>query len=296
MSESQYEQYKNLNVFAKDWRKYIPQSTSILSEDAFRKEMQTNKYVLLEYANSKTGRSVLIYLLSNDSNYANNSQALKRLLARIKEKSEVILVSKEPFKVYSVKTIRNFAHLDIKTYLHANFSLIAPNGPLCYSHRILTDNEVNTLLNDSLCCRITNLPGILQDDVQCIWIGAEVGDIIEITAKSDIAGESIHYRVVIPSDGKIVSFRAKNDGEVKVEDTKKTVRGSTVAKKKVTFDRTESDDVGETEDVFDAVDDAIVDTDQDAEQEDDELVEIREDVQDEGSEVEDEQPVEDESE
>jgi DNA-directed RNA polymerase subunit H (RpoH/RPB5) len=222
MSDGQYNQYINLHTFAKDWRKY-KQVTPQRDKDTFRKNMQADQYVKLEYVNDKTGKPVLIYLLSKGdkkgSKYSNSSQDLKRLLAKIKDPSDVILVSRNELKIYSQKAIASFHHLRIKTYLHENFDLVIPNGPLCYPHRILSHAEVNKLLNDDLCCALINLPKILAEDVQCIWIGAEVGDVVEITMLSDITSESIQYRVVVPKSGRVISFRSELDeSKEKIED------------------------------------------------------------------------------
>jgi DNA-directed RNA polymerase subunit H (RpoH/RPB5) len=218
MTDEQYQQYKNLHIFARDWMKYQTNDAE-LSSDNFRKQMQADQYVKLSYLNSNTSRPVLIYLLEKTSKYANSSQDLKRLLTKIKEPSDVILVSYEPLKTYAMRSIGLFTHLQVKCYLHENFALIIPHGPLCYPHRILSDEEVNRLLNDELNCYLVNLPKILQSDVQCIWIGAEVGDVIEITSLSDIMGESVTYKVVANKSGKIVSFRGEAITEEKpVED------------------------------------------------------------------------------
>lgn len=204
MSDLQYTQYKNLHIFAEKWRKYINKS-SIYDNDTFRKHMQTDQYVKLDYQ-SVNGKPVLIYLFAKDSKY-NSSQDLKRLLSKIKEPSDVIIVSDAPLKTYSIRAIQTFKHLRVKTYLHENFDLIIPQGPLCYPHRILSHEEVDRLLNNELCCGLINLPKILLEDVQCIWIGAEVGDVIEIKMLSEITGESVQYRVVIPKSGRVISFR-----------------------------------------------------------------------------------------
>jgi hypothetical protein len=97
MSDSQFEQYKILHIFAKEWRKYKP-VVAQRDKDTFRKNMQTDQYVKLEYINDRSNKPVLIYLLAKDSKYSNSSQDLKRLLAKIKEPSDVILVSYQLLK------------------------------------------------------------------------------------------------------------------------------------------------------------------------------------------------------
>jgi DNA-directed RNA polymerase subunit H (RpoH/RPB5) len=206
MSDAQYVQYTNLHIFAKKWRGYKQVSTS-MNKDEFRKDMQFNQYVKLDYTHPLNGRLIHIYLLAKNSKYSNSSQDLKILLAKVRDPSDVILVVESEFNIYSKRKIALYKHLRVKTYLHDNFKLIIPNGPLCYPHRILSTEEVNQLLNNDLCCSLINLPKILLEDVQCIWIGAEVGDVIEINMMSDISGNSIVYKVVVAKSGRVISFR-----------------------------------------------------------------------------------------
>lgn len=212
MSEAQYTQYTNLHLFAEKWRGYKINSP-VLGEEEFRNKMQVDAYVELKYINVNTGKPVRIYLLSRTSTYSDKSQELKKLLARIKTPSDVILVSKGKFKSHAMRAISTYKHLRVETYKHEHFALEIPRGPLCYQHRIMSRDEVKTLLNDDLSCYLTNLPKILDDDPQCIWIGAEVGDVIEIKSYSDISGECIQYRVVIAHTGRIVSFRKPKNND-----------------------------------------------------------------------------------
>jgi DNA-directed RNA polymerase subunit H (RpoH/RPB5) len=281
MSAQQFEQYKNLHIFAKEWRGYT-QTSPESDENTFRVDMQTNKYVRLDYMNKEL-KPVLIYLFAEDSNYANSSQDLRRLLSRIKEVSYVILVTKDQLKTYSLKAINDFNHLRVKSYLQSNFSLIAPNGPLCFPHRILSKTEVDDLLNKHLTCHIINLPKILQSDVQCIWIGAEVGDIVEITMNSDISGSCIKYHVVLPNGGKITSFKVEEKKAVinKSKETKKAQKKTTKNEETVNEnadDLLEDDDLADvraaaTEEIYNTDEEDAVDLD-DA----DEIAEIQDEI------------------
>ena len=82
----------------------------------------------------------------------------------------------------------------------------------------MSREEIIKLTNDDLCCYITNLPKIFDEDTQCIWIGAKVGDVLEIKISSDISGESIHYRVVVPKSGKLIAYKEAPAEEAPVEE------------------------------------------------------------------------------
>ena len=208
MSDIQFNRYSNIITFAKDWRKYkIPNKT--MNADAFRNEMQTEEFVRLDCVDIKKNRDVLIYLFSKTSKYTTSSQDLKRLLKKIKTPCDVILITYAPFNTYGRKAIASFGHLNVYTYLHEIFDLIVPKGPLCYPHRIMSREEVLKLCNEELYCYLTNLPKIFDEDPQCIWIGAENGDVVEITMLSDISGETIQYRVVVPKSGRVIFAKAE---------------------------------------------------------------------------------------
>ncbi len=209
MSDSQFRQYNNIILFAEKYRKY-KRITPIYTKETFRKDMQPNKYVKMEYV-SQLGRKVIIYLFASDSKYAISSQDLNRLLSKNRDPCDVILITEKPFKIHTNRVINSLKHLSIKCYLHKIFELELPIGPLSYPHRIMSKEEVNTLLNNALFCNLTNLPKILEEDPQCIWIGASVADVIEITMISDIMGKSIQYRVVIPKSGKMITFKKENN-------------------------------------------------------------------------------------
>lgn len=241
MTESQYNQYININIFAREYRKYKPVESEILSIDDFRKEMQYNSYFKLQYINDVINKPVAIFLIAKESKYANSSQDLKKMLSKLKEPTDVILITYMEFKTYSNRAIATFKHLRIKTYLHENFDLIIPKGPLCYPHRIMSHSEVNNLLNNVMRCALVNLPKILLEDPQCIWIGAEVADVIEITMPSDTAGEMIQYRVVVPRGGRMISFRAEEPVEAEDDDDDTSAEHREAAKNEISDDEDTGD-------------------------------------------------------
>lgn len=63
------------------------------------------------------------------------------------------------------------------------------------THRLLSRNEVNSLLN-TLGLTVNNLPKILVDDPQAKKIGAKAGDVIEID-REDFGHRHMYYRYVV---------------------------------------------------------------------------------------------------
>jgi DNA-directed RNA polymerase subunit H (RpoH/RPB5) len=210
MAEVQYNRYQTLRTFAKHWRNYknAPPKLDLAN---FRKNMQNDKYVMMKFYDDEKQRPVYIYLFEKNSKHIKKSDELRKLLSRIKGTGHVILVASEMPKIYGKKVISEYPNLDIKVYLHQNFTFEIPNGPNCVPHRKLSTGEIKNLLNNELYCRLINLPRILDNDIMCIWIGATPGDIIEIKNKTDINGECIQYRLVTSATGKKISFKTQQE-------------------------------------------------------------------------------------
>jgi DNA-directed RNA polymerase subunit H (RpoH/RPB5) len=215
MAEVEFARYNNIITFATEWRKY-QMDTKPLDKEVFRKTMQTDQYVKLECHDPRKDKTVLIFLFDKTSKYVASSQDMKKLLKKIKDACQVILITYQALNVYHRKAIANQKLLTVSVYRHEIFDLVLPKGPLCYPHRVMSRDEVIKLTNEDMCCYVINLPKILDEDPQCIWIGAEVGDVVEIKMLSDVSGETYQYRVVIPKSGKVIAYKetAPVDAEV----------------------------------------------------------------------------------
>lgn len=209
MSEVDFNRYKNILIFAKEWRKFTINSP-ILDYDTFRKTILSDHFIKIECFDEIKNKDILIYLFDKHSKYISNSQDFKKILKKIEDLTVVILVTYLPLNVYHKKAVNAEKKLTIYDYRHENFDLVLPNGPLCYPHRILSREEVLELTNNDLFCYITNLPRILDSDPQCIWIGAQATDIIEVKNIGDIMGEAYRYHVVVPKNGKFTISKVNN--------------------------------------------------------------------------------------
>jgi len=63
-------------------------------------------------------------------------------------------------------------------------------------HEVLTQEEKKEVL-EMFGVEKEQLPKILDSDPACKEIGAKKGDVIRILRKSETAGESVYYRVVV---------------------------------------------------------------------------------------------------
>jgi len=197
----QYKQYKNIKIFAEKWRN-MEIKTKILNEEDFIKNMQLNGHVHMDCIQKETGKNIIIFLISK-KNKTTNMQDIKKLFNKIKIVCDIILISEYSITVDLNKILSTMKHIhNIYNYKHENFNLIIPDCILSGNHKIMNKLEINQLINEDLFTTIANLPKIREDDPQCIWIGAKIGDIIEISSPSYITHLYKTYKIVVPRLGK----------------------------------------------------------------------------------------------
>ncbi|MDP8012682.1 MAG: DNA-directed RNA polymerase subunit H [Nanoarchaeota archaeon] len=63
-------------------------------------------------------------------------------------------------------------------------------------YRVMTDQEVESLLSKYKISK-KDLPKIKSTDPAVVAIGAQEGQVLEITRKSRTAGESYYYRLIV---------------------------------------------------------------------------------------------------
>jgi len=201
-----YNIYLNICLFAEKWRKYEKKSDQ-LSLEEFKKKILYDHYIKMEYTNLTTKNDVIILFLPVDSIISTTTAEMGKMIHSINKKSDIIIISENNLSSHVNKSIKSSIHR-IKTYVHENFSIVIPNASLCSKHELLSSDETKCILNNELYCSLHNLPRIKINDPQCIWIGAEIGDVVKITSNSDISGTYIHYRVVIPYSDNKITFRS----------------------------------------------------------------------------------------
>jgi DNA-directed RNA polymerase subunit H (RpoH/RPB5) len=89
-------------------------------------------------------------------------------------------------------------HLFIHHY--RMFSIVMPDRERAYPHRIMSKEEVDTLLSYDLYKSVNDIPSIKVLDPQAVWICARVGDVIHIKRSSETAVYEDGYRRVMPGD------------------------------------------------------------------------------------------------
>ncbi len=63
-------------------------------------------------------------------------------------------------------------------------------------HILLNEEEKQQLMNQYK-ITLRQLPRILSNDPVIMNLGGKIGDVVKISRKSPVAGESVYYRVVV---------------------------------------------------------------------------------------------------
>lgn len=209
MSERDYNRYRNVLEFIRDWQHFETKHAEMRYDD-FRKQMQSFHYINFDCYDNKYEQPVNIILFSDNNAYVQNNADMKKLLSKIikpNQKHRIILITKEPLSIYHKKSIAKEKVAIIDAYRHEIFDFVVPKSNASALHRILSNEEILNITNNELFCNVVNLPKILDTDPQCIWIGAKPGDVLEITLNTEISGNCIRYHLVIPHTGR---FTDKN--------------------------------------------------------------------------------------
>lgn len=204
-------------------------SETYLSGDEFTKNIQYYEYILLEFKDSPDKERIFskqvhsstrskevetfILILNINSIYSQTSQSFVKLLNRIpnfdnKQRNknlDIIIISYNELNIHLMKKIESFIfdgnnesgfiHLYPYKYLH--FSSERPLHYLVAPQRILSKKETDSIL-EYLYTNKKNLPKIKKNDVIAIWLGAEIGNVIEALMQSEISGIETKYLLVRP--------------------------------------------------------------------------------------------------
>lgn len=163
-----------------------------LTIDDFNKKIQIQRYITIKTLNADND-IITIILLHHNTEYSSKIAKFKKLVQFFDTSKKLIIISKDNMMSFMIK---NDMIANINNYTYLQLSIVVPKHELCSPHRILSEDEEYNLLNVELYKDKTNLPIICINDPMIIWIGAEVGQIVEIERVSELAGKSLVYRRV----------------------------------------------------------------------------------------------------
>lgn len=168
-----------------------------MSQADFTKNMRDNGLVLIECV--KVDKSpVLIVLTDIDSEIPGKKQAFLKMITFIKKyiTHDIILISHKIITTSISEYVKSVGY-NISSLSFERFIIDMTRAPLVPKHRLMSEDEITILLNQ-LFIEKRSLPSISINDTQAIWIGAKLGDVVEITRYTESTGYSLFYRHCIP--------------------------------------------------------------------------------------------------
>lgn len=228
-----YTIYKNV------WRFYDYRRLSSidvqLSQDAFIKDIQRDKYILLsavdrslvcdesgaviadkvdetrrivETHNEKSkdcAFAITHVLLVYPGTECESKRAnMMKLINHVRyPKAHVLVIT--PTKItagilkslHALRSQREHSARDFKAFTYTLLNAVLPEHELVPRYEILSEAEMVQLRGWRIDPEL--LPKIFEHDPQIVWIGAEVGQVVRFTYPSEVTIESIGYCVVVPS-------------------------------------------------------------------------------------------------
>jgi len=190
-----YKKYQNIIKCLTEYRKYtLDKNETFLDYDEFNNKIQLITYIKHKLYD-KDNNEIIAYIFDKDTKFMNYTTDFKKIIDKHKN-STILLFTNDPLNIYLQKTVKK-NNSNIYVYLHKHFVMELVKGPFCSKHEILSKEETNKVCFQ-LMAHGHRLPTISVNDPQCIWIGANVNDLIKITSESELTGESIKYRIVVP--------------------------------------------------------------------------------------------------
>jgi DNA-directed RNA polymerase subunit H (RpoH/RPB5) len=202
-----------------------------LDDSSFTKVIQIDGYVVIEAkdaatrdrryrksideVNRKIPTRTFIIIIDMESKYAANSPEFVTLMKRLPgfdhEKREynvdIIIISQNVLSSHIQKKIvlysndgtktAGFTHISSYPYHIFTTYLLDPEHTMVPQHRIISKAEEEELLRTTYSEK-KFMPKISRHDPPIVWIGGEIGDIVELQMPSESTGIQLKYRVVIP--------------------------------------------------------------------------------------------------
>jgi len=202
-----YNSYKNVikMITLPEYRGLVLDSPE-LKENTFYSDIHLINYVIVKCREKDDKLSTTaFYITKNNSGITRTVVEFKKLMNKVQKGIKCIyIISNKDFSQQVFKTmLAMYPQYIVMKLNNAIFEDERPKHILVPKHEILSSDDYYQLVNHLTIVDPLNLPKIKINDTQCVWIGANSGDIVKIT-RHTIIGESINYRIVIgPMSNKI---------------------------------------------------------------------------------------------
>tara|TARA_B100000900_G_scaffold413976_1_gene439300 strand:- start:4060 stop:4800 length:741 start_codon:yes stop_codon:yes gene_type:complete len=216
----EYFYYSKYKIILKNIKKYIKlKNYSYIKDKEYEKDKVPTNHNFKNFVNKIRDEDYYIFDLidinkikiniiffKKNSTYITNTIDFKKVIDKLNKQNKnkeikIILISYDKLSTYIKKIINNaYGYIDFIILNYNNF--INPfKIPLGFIKcKILTDIEIDNLLNKDLQVNRLCLPKIYYDDPMIIWTNGKIGDIVKIISPSNISGLRCYYRLIIDRD------------------------------------------------------------------------------------------------
>lgn len=191
--------YRNLVIML---RKYRGHAVDELSSGAFAAAANAGlvRFTAAGRPGARAAPLDVVMVIGRDNPSRNGASIEKLAWAAAKASHDLLVVVPEPSPpaVHAVITeLRKKMPVHVEVLPYEKFALVVPEWVLASPHRIMAAEEVATMLRDQGLATTARLPRILHTDAGAVWVGARVGDTLEIRKLTEVTGEALDYRLVI---------------------------------------------------------------------------------------------------
>tara|TARA_B100001758_G_scaffold104519_1_gene89438 strand:+ start:2544 stop:3278 length:735 start_codon:yes stop_codon:yes gene_type:complete len=216
----EYFYYSKYKIILKNIKKYIKlKNYSYIKDKEYEKDKVLTKHNFKNFINKIRDddyyifdlidinkKKINIIFFKKNSTYITNTVDFKKVIDKLNKQNKnkeikIILISYDKLSTYIKKIINNtYGYIDFIILNYNNFinPFKMPSGFI--NCKILTDIEIDNLLNKDLQVNRLCLPKIYYDDPMIIWTNGKIGDIVKIISPSNISGLRCYYRLIIDRD------------------------------------------------------------------------------------------------
>lgn len=196
------------------YRGFILSKNYSIKDDEIISDMEKNGFIRIDGINKKNPRNgrdvIVVIVIKNVDNSNIDLKKIKKIIEDIDNESIsknntldelFLIVHKEMFDKKNfmdiIKELQNRQKNNETAYYticpYHNFAFSVPKCKILIPHIIMSKEEVSELLQSER-INIKDLPVILSTDVNIIWNGGRIGDVVKIIRNSETSLLSVVYR------------------------------------------------------------------------------------------------------
>ena len=166
-----------------------------LTRDTIIGHLDSMQYIALNAKSDEIADVVVLIIKQSPCTYT-SAPEFRKLVKKFASATKRIVIADDTICKSSFVQNAVADESNCFLYPYRRFITVVPDYSLVPNHRIMSKDEVATLLAETS-RTFEDFPRILVTDPAIIWIGGKRGDMIEITRISETAGVAFYYRRVL---------------------------------------------------------------------------------------------------